>query len=432
MRSHAPHLPSARSLLLAVLAVAATLLGATSAEAAQRYVSPAGTGGAPCSSANPCPLQAAVETVAVAGDEVILAPGTYNEGANTLDSSLSGLLIHGAAGQPKPTIVGTSDAGAQVNVQGTGAVVSDLRISHSTTNTTPALFLGQTAKAERVEVTSTGVGIQIEGDSRVRDSIAIGGTEAYEAGISAYVGGAANHPTIRNVTALGANGIYAGSSSAVATVVLDVRSSIAIGSPGEDVQADNFWATSTTIDLQSSNYDSITPLNPFEHVTAPGTGNNQTAAPQFVDAGAGNYHQAAGSPTIDAGTADSLTGTTDLDGAARSQGAAIDIGAYEFVPPAPPPAADTTPPETTIDKGPKKRSNSKRATFEFSSSEAGSTFSCKVDANPTVACTSPLRLKLKRGKHTVGVVATDASGNADASPATYTWKVKKKRKHHRH
>jgi hypothetical protein len=95
-------------------------------------------------------------------------------------------------------------------------------------------------------------------------------------------------------------------------------------------------------------------------------------------------------------------------------------------------AVDRTAPETTIDKGPAKKTSSRSATFEFVSSEPGSTFSCTVDEKPPTTCTSPLGVKnLKPGKHRFSVVATDAAGNADSSPATYSWKVKKKHKRHR-
>jgi hypothetical protein len=66
--------------------------------------------------------------------------------------------------------------------------------------------------------------------------------------------------------------------------------------------------------------------------------NNQSAPPLFVNAAAGDYRPAAGSPTIDAGSTDQI-GTLDLAGNPRTLGAAPDIGAYEFVPP-PPAAAD--------------------------------------------------------------------------------------------
>ena len=37
---------------------------------------------------------------------------------------------------------------------------------------------------------------------------------------------------------------------------------------------------------------------------------------------------------------------------------------------------------------------------------------------------------LKPGKHKFSVVATDAAGNPDPSPATYSWTVKRKHPHH--
>ena len=89
---------------------------------------------------------------------------------------------------------------------------------------------------------------------------------------------------------------------------------------------------------------------------------------------------------------------------------------------------DRTAPDTKIDKGPKKKSAKKKATFEFSSTEAGSTFKCKLDKGAFEPCTSPQKVKAKKGKHTFEVQATDAAGNTDATPATYSWKVKKKKK----
>jgi hypothetical protein len=77
-------------------------------------------------------------------------------------------------------------------------------------------------------------------------------------------------------------------------------------------------------------------------------------------------------------------------------------------------------------RGSAKRRN---AAFEFSSTEPGSTFECAIDKGTPAVCTSPFSVKVKarRKPHGFSVVAVDAAGNRDATPATYGWKVKRKR-----
>jgi hypothetical protein len=80
-------------------------------------------------------------------------------------------------------------------------------------------------------------------------------------------------------------------------------------------------------------------------------------------------------------------------------------------------APDVLAPQTTIRK---RRGNM----VTFASSEANSTFTCKVDKSKAKACTSPFKLKkLKPGPHVFTVAATDAAGNTDASPAKLRFKV---------
>ena len=85
-------------------------------------------------------------------------------------------------------------------------------------------------------------------------------------------------------------------------------------------------------------------------------------------------------------------------------------------------------PETTITKGPKNKTKKKKATFEFTATEP-STFECLVDNKQGFKpCSSPTTVRVKKGKHQFAVFATDVTGNVDGSPATDSWKVKKKRK----
>ena len=83
-----------------------------------------------------------------------------------------------------------------------------------------------------------------------------------------------------------------------------------------------------------------------------------------------------------------------------------------------------TPPETRIDAGPGSSTTSTSATFAFSSSEGGSTFRCALDAASLATCVSPKTFTgLPLGSHQFTVVATDADGTSDETPATYSWTV---------
>ena len=75
---------------------------------------------------------------------------------------------------------------------------------------------------------------------------------------------------------------------------------------------------------------------------------------------------------------------------------------------------ESFPPQTTIDTGPTGTTNDPTPTFSFSSSEAGSSFECRVDAGAFAACSSPhTTAQLADGSHTFQVRATDPAGNTD-------------------
>jgi len=90
-------------------------------------------------------------------------------------------------------------------------------------------------------------------------------------------------------------------------------------------------------------------------------------------------------------------------------------------PPAPPP--DTTPPETTLTSTPPATTSETTATFAFSANESA-TFQCSLDGAAAQPCTSPTTYtSLTVGTHTFSVTAVDAAGNADPTPATYSWDI---------
>ena len=85
---------------------------------------------------------------------------------------------------------------------------------------------------------------------------------------------------------------------------------------------------------------------------------------------------------------------------------------------------DTTAPDTTIQTKPPNPSTSTTATFTFSSTEAGSTFECKLDSGSFGACPAGGQyVGLGQGSHTFQVRAIDPAGNPDGSPDSYTWTI---------
>jgi hypothetical protein len=85
---------------------------------------------------------------------------------------------------------------------------------------------------------------------------------------------------------------------------------------------------------------------------------------------------------------------------------------------------DQVAPETVIGNGPGATTTSTSATFTFVSPETGSTFTCSLDTAPFTACVTGLTYTdLALGAHTFQVKATDAAGNVDGSPASYSWTI---------
>jgi RHS repeat-associated protein len=82
-------------------------------------------------------------------------------------------------------------------------------------------------------------------------------------------------------------------------------------------------------------------------------------------------------------------------------------------------------PQTTITSPTPSYTAGEITSIEFSSSKAGSTFECSIDnakGEVTTPCTSPYSIPAhSSGWHTFRVAATDEHGNADLSPAAWTF-----------
>jgi hypothetical protein len=167
--------------------------------------------------------------------------------------------------------------------------------------------------------------------------------------------------------------------------------------------------------------------------------------PLFADPAAGDYRLTPGSPVVDKGDPEASGAILDLAGKARvvdgdGDGTAVrDMGAYELptpvatpttpepTAPAPtttpaPTPADTVAPDTTFTKKPGKRVTKRKVRFGFTATEAGATFSCKLDKGAWRSCSSIKTLRVKVGKHRFLVRATDVASNTDATPAAYRFK----------
>ncbi len=85
---------------------------------------------------------------------------------------------------------------------------------------------------------------------------------------------------------------------------------------------------------------------------------------------------------------------------------------------------DATAPETTITSGPSGATSNRTPSFGFGSTEAGSSFECRLDSGAWAACTSPrTTAALADGAHSFDVRATDQAGNVDPTPAYRRFKV---------
>ena len=84
---------------------------------------------------------------------------------------------------------------------------------------------------------------------------------------------------------------------------------------------------------------------------------------------------------------------------------------------------DSTGPDTIVTAKPPATGTNHTVTFAFTSTEPGSTFDCRFDAEVYAPCSSPLLRTLPVGKHVFRVRATDVSKNRDGTPAKETFRI---------
>jgi Ca2+-binding RTX toxin-like protein len=95
-----------------------------------------------------------------------------------------------------------------------------------------------------------------------------------------------------------------------------------------------------------------------------------------------------------------------------------------------PPPRDRSAPATRIQHGPARllftTARRRRVVFAFSAGEPGATFGCRLDRGPFRPCRSPRAYLVLPGPHTFRVYAIDATGNRDRTPASFTFRIRRR------
>jgi hypothetical protein len=425
-------------------AFAVLLMDVAGASAAIRYAAPGGNNvpGSECLQTNPCSLFNAADRNAPAssleeGDEVIVLPGTYSGEAGELGLEATvvpraRITIHGLADRPRPVIVVKGgNGGSAFLLNEPGDTLSHLEILASD-DSGPWTLASPTSVIDGVVAISRGTQPCFARAGLVRNSVCLS-TSDFNPALDALPETPPGALELRNFTAVAtgaeAEGITARGFEADDEVKVHGIGVLARGA-GADVAAialslephEQGTGSKVTVDLDHSDFAEASTVTDdgkgIATVPTPGAGTNITAAPLLA---ADGYHQLPGSRTIDAGAVDPLSGSADVDGESRTAGGAPDIGADELQPPAPPAAAPR--PNTILKRKPPLKTKSRKATFTFTSNQAGSRFECKLDRKRFKPCRSPFKVKgLKRGRHTFKVRAVGRTG-ADPTPAVFRWRV---------
>jgi hypothetical protein len=311
---------AARALVALALLTLPAVADATTPQA--RYAAVDGSGDA-CTADAPCALSDALDG-AVTGSEVVVTPGTYRVGEE-LELSRA-VAVHGAAGQPRPWLVGAELGGDSVLSDRHGGTLRHLGLKATGAGDT-ALTLEDTTGEDLLLVSEQGKGATVAGspnETVLRDS-AVLATGDDATGLKLHTDSDPGDVRLVNVTAMAPDGeaVSCDMTGGTAAIVNTIAR-------GEEADID---ASRATADACTASHSNFVKSNSSSEDDG---GGNQESQPKFVDATSGDYRVLDGTPTDDKGTSDPELGTADPAGCVRTLGARPDIGAYEH----PDPLAD--------------------------------------------------------------------------------------------
>lgn len=237
-----------------------------------------------------------------------------------------------------------------------GALVRNCRIYN---NTDMGIYVGQSdCRIERCRIFSnSGPGIRpfgTTGSASVGDDLIVYNCSIYSNSVGGVYAYAHTVINMYNCTVYGNDVGLTNSPSAYGTDMIHANNCIIVGNtlfgaaedPLEDIHADTslFWnngpgaGTNHFLDTTTTSSNLYGTVSDMENLIAPAgsVANVIVADPLFADAANGNYRLKSGSPAIEAGDNSFIAGfeNLDVDGNTRLKQANVDLGAYEWQPPA--------------------------------------------------------------------------------------------------
>ena len=334
-----------RTRRVSILAVAVSLLIASSATAATRYAAPGGTGADPCARpAKPCSVYTAADQNAPgssleAGDVVEVAPGTYYaevEGEFGYVRSVmlpEGVLVRGQPGKARPVIVLRDNEAFGAFYVPTATEVADVEFRNRSEHGSAIHVSGGTLNRV-IARSTTGPGPESTcsfHSGTIRSSACLNSSGGSAIGVNISAKGTFEG-VIRNSTLIATGPDSVGMNFTCSafkrgmTMRIDAVGVLVKGET-KDVIA-NAWplnkgrGATVRIELRASSYATVETEalhGGTASITPPGTNGNTTALPLLA---AGNIHQLPGSPTIDRGAVDDVSDTLDVDKQPRTMGGA--------------------------------------------------------------------------------------------------------------